>query len=120
MVKASIVIRSYNEAKHIRKLILGIRAQTLPAHEIILVDSGSTDGTPEIALAMGVQVVPIDKRQFTFGRALNLGCRHATGDILVFVSAHVYPSYDTWLATLLAPSPKAMCSSAMAGSAAMR
>jgi len=102
-MKCSIVIRAYNEARHIRKLLLGISRQSLLPHEIILVDSGSTDDTVAIAREFGVRIVPIDKNQFTFGRALNVGCAASTGDILVFVSAHVYPTHMNWLAKLVEP-----------------
>lgn len=102
-MKISVVIRSYNEDEHIERLLLGIRAQRLRAHEIILVDSGSTDRTVEIARRYVDKVVPIDKAEFTFGRALNRGIEAATGDICVFPSAHVYPLYDTWLDKLAAP-----------------
>lgn len=101
--KISIVIRAYNEAQHIEKLLVGIGAQTLQAHEIVLVDSGSTDNTVSIAEKFGVRIVRILKHDFTFGRALNYGCAAATGDILVFVSAHVYPTHHTWLERLIAP-----------------
>lgn len=99
----SIVIRSYNEEAHIAKLIAGIRQQTIRPHEIILVDSGSTDRTVDIARSLSVTIVSIDKSEFTFGLALNRGCAAATGDILVFVSAHVYPEGRRWLENLLAP-----------------
>lgn len=102
-LKISIVIRSYNEDEHIEKLLLGIGAQRLQPDEIVLVDSGSTDQTVEIARRYGCKIVAIDKREFTFGRALNRGCGVATGDILVFPSAHVYPRYDNWLETLVGP-----------------
>ena len=102
-MKISIVIRSYNEDEHIERLLLGIRAQRLQPHEVILVDSGSTDRTVEIARRYVDKVVPIDKSEFTFGRALNRGIAAATGDICVFPSAHVYPVYDTWLDELAAP-----------------
>jgi rhamnosyltransferase len=102
-MKLSIVIRAYNEELHIERLMQGIAAQRLEPHEVILVDSGSTDSTAEIARAYGARIVPIDKSEFTFGRALNKGCAAATGDILVFASAHVYPVYDTWLERLVAP-----------------
>lgn len=102
-MKVSVVIRSYNEAAHIGKLLLGIAAQRMAAHEVIVVDSGSTDGTVDIARRHGARVIAIDKREFTFGRALNVGCATATGDILVFASAHVYPTFDTWLERLVAP-----------------
>lgn len=102
-MKLSIVIRAYNEAEHIEKLLLGIRAQALQPHEVILVDSGSTDQTMTIAQRQGVKIIEIDQKEFTFGRALNRGCRAATGEILVFPSAHVYPLYDNWLEKLIEP-----------------
>lgn len=102
-MKVSIVIRAYNEDEHLEKLLLGISVQSLKPHEIILVDSGSTDQTVNIARRYGLKIVPIEKSQFTFGRALNYGCEAATGDICVFASAHVYPVFDTWLETLVAP-----------------
>ncbi|HVU21442.1 glycosyltransferase [Hyphomicrobium sp.] len=102
-MKVSIVIRSYNEAQHIGKLLLGISAQTVAAHEVIVVDSGSTDDTVSIARRHGAKIIEIDKREFTFGRALNIGCRAATGDILVFVSSHVYPTRRSWLFELIKP-----------------
>lgn len=108
----SVIIRAYNEAEHIEKLLLGIRAQCLQPHEVILVDSGSTDHTVSIAERFGVKIVTISKHDFTFGRALNLGCAAATGDILVFASAHVYPTHDVWLERLVAPfsNPKVVLS----------
>jgi rhamnosyltransferase len=101
--KCSIIIRAYNEAEHIGRLLHGLKQQEYSDFEIILVDSGSTDDTIFIAEAYGVKVVHINKDEFSFGRALNVGCRHATGEILVFVSAHVYPLYRSWLARLVMP-----------------
>lgn len=99
----SVVIRAYNEESHIGKLLRGIRAQTIQPLEIVLVDSGSSDLTVSIAEHYGARIVHIAKEDFTFGRALNLGCEAAHGEILVFVSAHVYPVFDTWLECLVTP-----------------
>ena len=101
--RCSVIIRAYTEAEHIGRLLHGLMQQDYPDFEMILVDSGSTDDTIFIAEAFGVRVVHINKEEFSFGRALNIGCRHATGDILVFVSAHVYPVYRSWLARLVEP-----------------
>lgn len=103
IASASIVVRAYNEEAHIGRLMEGIRAQKVQPLEVILVDSGSTDSTVTIAQHYGARVVRIAKEDFTFGRALNIGCDAARGDILVFVSAHVYPTHDTWLEDMLAP-----------------
>lgn len=99
----SVVIRCLNEERHIGRLLSGLMRQTLRPAQIILVDSGSSDTTLEIARRFPVEIHHIKPEQFSFGRSLNVGCRAANGEILVFVSAHVYPIYDTWLADLTAP-----------------
>jgi len=99
----SVVVRAYNEEKHISKLFAGIRQQTLTDVQVILVDSGSTDRTVEIAQKFDVEVVSIDPKEFTFGRSLNKGISHAKADILVFASAHVYPVYPDWLEYMVSP-----------------
>ncbi len=93
----SVVVRAFNEGKHLGRLLHGLRSQTITPDEIILVDSGSTDDTIAIAERAGCRVVHIAKEDFSFGRALNLGCEQATGDILLILSAHVYPVYDTYV-----------------------
>ena len=100
----SIIIRSFNEEKHIGKLIEGIKRQTLYKDtEVILVDSGSTDDTVKIASQSGVKIVPIAPEEFSFGRALNKGCEVAQGTYLLFASAHVYPVYTDWIEKMLQP-----------------
>lgn len=71
--------------------------------ETVVIDSGSTDGTIEIAQRHGCRVVHIAKADFSFGRSLNRGSAHATGDILVFVSGHCVPASEDWLRELCAP-----------------
>lgn len=103
-IKYSIIIRSYNEERHIGRLIIGIQKQSIynsQSVEIIVVDSGSIDSTVSIARQLGANVIEIKKEDFSFGRALNIGCAHAKGNILIFVSAHVYPVYNDWLEILI-------------------
>ncbi len=102
-MNCSIIIRAYNEEKHIARLLEGIKQQTVRDLEIILVDSGSTDSTVAIAASYGAQVVRIPSAEFTFGRSLNLGIQAAKSGLVVFASAHVYPVYPDWLETLLKP-----------------
>jgi len=102
-MNCSIVIRAYNEEKHIGRLLEGIRQQTIQDVEIILVDSGSTDGTVSIAEGFGARVVRILPAEFTFGRSLNFGVQAATREFVVIASAHVYPVYPDWLESLLRP-----------------
>ena len=102
-MNCSIVIRAYNEEKHIARLLEGIKQQTIKDVEIILVDSGSTDQTVSIAESFGVRIVRIPAAEFTFGRSLNFGVREATRELIVVASAHVYPVYPDWLESLLNP-----------------
>jgi glycosyltransferase involved in cell wall biosynthesis len=99
----SIIIRAYNEEAHIGRLLKGILEQTITDLEIILVDSGSTDHTFQIAKRFPVRIVEIKPEEFTFGRALNLGISVARAPLVVMASAHVYPVYPDWLEKLLEP-----------------
>ncbi|RME89904.1 MAG: glycosyltransferase family 2 protein [Anaerolineae bacterium] len=101
--RCSIVIRAYNEEKHLPRLLKGIREQTVRDAEVVVVDSGSTDRTVDIARAHGARLVHIRPEEFTFGRSLNRGVRAARGEFVVIVSAHCYPVYPDWLEQLLKP-----------------
>jgi len=101
--RCSVVIRCHNEREHIGRLLNGILAQTVSDVQIVVVDSGSTDGTLDAIGHFPVDLVQIAKQDFSFGYALNEGCRAARGALLVFASAHVYPTYHDWLDRLLAP-----------------
>jgi rhamnosyltransferase len=102
-MKVSIIIRCLNEEKHIGKLLAGILEQTEKDVEIIVVDSGSTDATLSIADRFPAKIIHIKPEDFSFGYALNVGCEAATGDILLFASAHVYPVYKDWLELMMKP-----------------
>jgi rhamnosyltransferase len=99
----SLIIRCFNEEAHIGRLLAGVLSQTHLPEEIVIVDSGSTDGTIAIASTFDVQVVPIAPELFSFGHALNVGISASTAEIAVFASAHVYPVYATWIEELVAP-----------------
>ncbi|MGD9470712.1 MAG: glycosyltransferase family 2 protein [Novosphingobium sp.] len=101
---ASIVIRTYNEARWLGEVLEAIASQTgVESFETVLVDSGSTDGTVEIARAHGCRIETIAKADFTFGRSLNQGCAASRGKVLVFLSGHCIPASPDWLARLIEP-----------------
>lgn len=103
--KVSVIIRTLNEARHLPALLESIRHQECPKIEIetILVDSGSTDGTLDIAETFGARIVHISREDFSFGRSLNFGCEVATGDALVIVSGHCIPTGRNWIQELIRP-----------------
>lgn len=97
------IIRCFNEEKHIGQLLDAVGRQTFADREIIVVDSGSTDNTVAIVQRYPVKLIRITPEDFSFGYSLNRGCSAATSEFLVFASAHVLPTSDEWLERLLAP-----------------
>ncbi|MFH0856635.1 MAG: glycosyltransferase family A protein, partial [bacterium] len=97
MPLVSIIIRTKNEAKHLGDLLEMLKKQTYTDLEIILVDSGSTDGTLEIAKKYGVRIIKIRPEDFTFPYASNIGAENAQGKYLVYISGHCLPLSEKWI-----------------------
>lgn len=96
----SAVVSAYNEERHIQRLVRSLSDQTLTPHEIIVVDDGSTDATGSLAREEGAQVIRVDHAGPATGR--NVGARHATGEVLVFVDGDMACS-PTFIECLTAP-----------------
>jgi rhamnosyltransferase len=104
-VEVSIVIRTLNEAEWLGDALAAVAGQEMDDRsvEVIIVDSGSTDATLEIAKKFGARIVTINKAEFTFGRSLNVGCEAARGRIIAIISGHCIPASKKWLSNLIAP-----------------
>ena len=99
---ASIVVRAFNEERHLGGLLERLAGQSIRSHEVIVVDSGSFDRTREIALGHGARLLEIASEDFTFGYSLNVGVRAARAPLVAVVSAHTEPLGTRWLEGLLA------------------
>lgn len=101
----SIIIRTLNESRYLEQLLGAVEQQDYgdALVEKIVVDSGSTDSTLDIANRYGCGIHRIDREVFSFGGSLNLGCANAKGDILVFISGHCVPTGRLWLKSLTEP-----------------
>jgi GT2 family glycosyltransferase len=88
----SVVIPAFNAAATLARAIESVRAQSWPAHEIIVVDDGSTDATAGIARQFGDVVRLIQQNNSGVSVARNAGAAAATGDWLAFLDA------DDWYA----------------------
>lgn len=99
----SLIVRCFNEERHIGNLLEQVYRQTIRDPQVVVVDSGSTDSTLDIVARFPAQVVRIEPADFTFGYSLNQGCRAATGTYLVMASAHVLPCGSDWLQRILEP-----------------
>lgn len=103
MVKASVVIVTKNQRRFLEKSIPAIFVQTHKDFEVIVVDSGSTNGALGYLQQFPIEIIHYDRENFNYARAFNLGARQARGDILVRLSGDVIPANDRWLEELLKP-----------------
>jgi glycosyltransferase involved in cell wall biosynthesis len=103
MPAVSVIIRARDEEASIGESLSRLQSQTIPREDVqlIVVDSGSSDRTAEIARSAGALVQPIPPSSYTFGRALNLGCALASAPIAVALSAHALPPDQGWLARMV-------------------
>jgi rhamnosyltransferase len=97
----SVIIRAKDSAATLERAIASVRAQTVPS-QLVIVDSGSTDGTREIARRQADELVEISAESYTPGVSLNAGAARATGAIHVALSSHCVMPADDWLATAVA------------------
>ena len=105
------VIRARDEAASIGAVLDRLATQS-ERPEIIVVDSGSRDGTvAEVRRRPAVRLLEIPAAEFSFGRALNLGAAAAAAPVIVALSAHALPPDDGWVARMAAwfEDPRVAC-----------
>lgn len=102
-VETSVIIRCFNEEKHLPALFDALDRQTYRNFEVIVIDSGSYDRSRDIAQARADQLIRISKHDFTFGYSLNVGIEAARGRFCAIASAHTIPADPHWLENLVAP-----------------
>jgi rhamnosyltransferase len=101
-VKASILVLCKNESTNIGRCLEAVFGQTgTGPFEVIVVDSGSTDGAPEIALRYPVRLERIPAGSFHHACTRNYAAQLAVGEILVYLAADAFPTDTNWLRALL-------------------
>lgn len=97
MTKISIVIINYNYGAFLAQAVESALAQNARAHEVIVVDDGSTDGSMEVIGRYRDRVVVVEKERGGHVSAANAGFGRATGDICIFLDADdiLYPDCIT-------------------------
>lgn len=101
MTTASIIVRCKNEEDGIAPTLNGIFEQRTRPHEVIVVDSGSTDATLDAVACYPVKLLHLPPKYWGYSHALNVAAGEATGDVLVCLSAHCPPATRDWLGNLL-------------------
>ncbi len=97
----SIIMRSYNEAWALRETLPALIAQDFTDSELIVIDSGSTDGSQElIRAAKPAHFVQITPAEYNPSRVMNHGMHLARANSCVFLNADATPQGRNWLRPL--------------------
>lgn len=83
----SCIVPAYNSSRYLAEALDSILAQTLPVSEIIVIDDGSTDTTPDIARGYGERVTYVRQQNAGPANARNRGLSLAKGDFFSFLDA---------------------------------
>ena len=99
-----VVIRTLNEAE-----LIGTCLETLGRQrsrfelDVLVVDSGSTDATLEIARSCGARILELPPGDFDYSKSLNDGIEQVRGDLVLILSAHAVPVDEHWVERMTAP-----------------
>ena len=100
----SVLIPVKDGGSDLRRCLEGIaRQRTDEEVETLVVDSGSSDGSPELARSSGARVLEVEPVGFRHGATRNLAANAARGDVLVFTTQDAYAADESWLERLCAP-----------------
>lgn len=104
----TVVVVTYNSARHLEALGRALAASTLPPKRILAVDNASTDDTVIRARSAGFEVLETRSND-GFGAACNVGLRSACTEFVLFCNPDVRPSPDALgrLVTAFIDNPKA-------------
>jgi O-antigen biosynthesis protein len=98
----TVAIPVLNGARYLDEVLTAVRAQVIEREvEILIVDSGSTDDSLEIARRHGARVHQIPKSDFSHGGTRNLMMELAKGNHVAFLTQDATPADEHWLAALL-------------------
>jgi rhamnosyltransferase len=99
----SIIIRSFNEGWALRETLPMLQSQSYAAWELIVIDSGSTDGSVDLIRRAGpAHFLQIEPGTYNPSRVMNAGMRLARSGFGIFLNADATPQGGEWLAPLVA------------------
>jgi cellulose synthase/poly-beta-1,6-N-acetylglucosamine synthase-like glycosyltransferase len=85
----SFVVRAYNEAAKLEKLLSDVQRQLFESElEVVVVDNASSDRTAEVVERFGARLVTLPKGEFTYPKSMNLAMESASNDVVFLTVAH--------------------------------
>lgn len=103
MPNVSVVIKTKDNLAHLHRSLPMIARQTISPLEVMIVDSGSQDGSKQFAQESGAQVLELDPSEFCHAKASNMGVRATRGEIIAHLSGDAVPTNEHWLEKLVSP-----------------
>ncbi len=100
MPEVTVAIPMRDGAAYLERTLDALAGQTV-AHEMLICDSGSRDGSPALARARGARVLEIPPSSFSHGGTRNLLMREASGAHVAFLTQDAEPADERWLERLL-------------------
>lgn len=97
----SVVIPVKDGSRYLGEVLAAV-VREAPEAELLVIDSGSTDGSVEVARAAGARVHEIPAHEFGHGRTRNLGVELTTGDVIAFLTQDATPA-PGWARALVGP-----------------
>ena len=102
-MSVSVIVPTLNAAGEIAALLAALMGQTQPPDEILVVDSGSTDDTAELARSHGARVISVPRDRFDHGGTRDAALRQTTGEFVLFLTQDALPAYERYIEHLLKP-----------------
>jgi rhamnosyltransferase len=100
----TLIVPARDEAGTLPRCLEGIAGQAYRGRvRVVVVDSGSADGTPDLAARLGAEVLRVAPAEFSHGRTRQQAAEKAGDEFLVFTVADAVPADSHWLAALVAP-----------------
>ena len=99
----SVAIPVLNAGAVLGKTLAAVASQEVGSEvEVLVCDSGSTDGSAQLARRWGATVIEISRAQFSHGRTRNLLMSRARGEHVAFLTQDSVPADELWLGRLVA------------------
>ena len=102
-MSVSVIIPTLEAAGQIGPLLDALRRQTVRADKVLVVDSGSRDGTAELARAHGARVMCVPRDRFDHGGTRDAALRQTAGGFVLFLTQDALPADERYIEHLLEP-----------------